>query len=1179
MKKIRRLCAWVLSLAMLATMFSGMQLVTDAAVATDYVSRLVTNDYGTYVEHNGKPYLMYGVQMRVDKQYAAKIVDANTDDWSWIEENFQKVVEDGFKTVAIPVYWSFMETGNHGIPSTTYIEKMYDYIYKYDLTVQWLWFGSNVCGQGTGTSPWYVISNPDTYSRVKQIEWTGTDTDNPTYTFTAEDSSYFDFSDADTMQAEQDALAAMMAYIAKRDTEKRCVMIQINNEIDQGGEYWQPKKTDADGNLVYDTNGNPVYCETGWDSDENHKKYFYAFGQRDALFAQLDALGDVVHNSGYNCVTRINLTSAGRPTLGADDYTDLLGCDGIDIVGIDDYDTTLSDIEKNVTFVEGNATHLAESSATYDSSINTSLLLEKGIGNFIYCHRTDHTGGGMYQQEVVDGAYNIQYKEWVERESTPAIREFNNTINKAYEKAAYAVSKGEFAALTADGEVKSIGSTSFTLSDTAENDKLALALQASTNEYVLMSVKNDCEIAVAGNTVVSAEVGYYNDNGVWVKEHNATVDGGNIAVEAGDAVLVKVLDAVLDGTVLADTGTTLENGAKIYKASENGGKIVLDSDIKDFAVEFKYMDVADVKSNPTNLNLNMRGGKYSLAIHNWATLPAEGATYVKSHDLRFLNNGKTAYGGNGHFAVEDNIWTQFKVIMAGQRVTVLKNGTVWYSADLLDEATSGALELTFSGAYETYIADITVTTADEKDTYTLIDADLQSELFNKFKSMPVTYSSDIDAAAVTNNAWSTYTIASNIKNYEFNIDFQYVNHGNVRGVGMISPSGYRYLFINDGLYVYAAGSSSTTATKGFTSINNDGKFHSAVLTFKNGVENVYLDGKLLYSVEIGELTQGGDFKVDYKLPGGTSSTYIKNIKLVETSNLSRTTAVDFPELDSESYSTGIFGYGWANDDWESFTTQGITGAKVVNTTKNGRNPMFDETATSSRVLSMKIYMDSSETANLEFYMRGRLEASSNGFYVNLKNNYCQVNGTKSSKVTFEHSITDRWIDLEMYMFNTNAIVVVDGVVVADFDNITYDFTSSRRSWLISGANSGKSIAVADIKLESLDGLMNSIEKIDAVTFDENGIADETLRADAISSYTRLYSDIEKYYLENHTNWFEVYYDYGDVNADGNVDAVDLVRLKKIIALVSEETVKSDIDRNGTHAGTDLTILRNYIMDN
>ena len=83
----------------------------------------------------------------------------------------------------------------------------------------------------------------------------------------------------------------------------------------------------------------------------------------------------------------------------------MLALGGIDIIGVDCYDTIWNDsanvsnnIISSLTEIEGNLTHLAESSAAYDSSVNTALMLEEGIGNMIYCHRSDRTGGGLYEQ-------------------------------------------------------------------------------------------------------------------------------------------------------------------------------------------------------------------------------------------------------------------------------------------------------------------------------------------------------------------------------------------------------------------------------------------------------------------------------------------------------------------------------------------------------------------------------------------------------------------------------------------------------------------------------------------------------------------------------------------------------------------------------------------------------------
>lgn len=165
-KGIKKLTALFLCLTLAATVLCSAPFgAVSAATANAAVSSIFTKNGRTYIEHNGEPYLMYGIQMRLDWQYADKMT-GETPDWAWIEENFKKAVEDGFKSVAIPVYWSMLETGNHGIRSTEYLEKMYEYIYKYDLTVQWLWFGTNVCGLGRGTMPWYIYGGDSKYTDV-----------------------------------------------------------------------------------------------------------------------------------------------------------------------------------------------------------------------------------------------------------------------------------------------------------------------------------------------------------------------------------------------------------------------------------------------------------------------------------------------------------------------------------------------------------------------------------------------------------------------------------------------------------------------------------------------------------------------------------------------------------------------------------------------------------------------------------------------------------------------------------------------------------------------------------------------------------------------------------------------------------------------------------------------------
>lgn len=156
------------------------------------------------------------------------------------------------------------------------------------------------------------------------------------------------------------------------------------------------------------------------------------------------------------------------------------------------------------------------------------------------------------------------------------------------------------------------------------------------------------------------------------------------------------------------------------------------------------------------------------------------------------------------------------------------------------------------------------------------------------------------------------------------------------------------------------------------------------------------------------------------------------------------------------------------------------------------------------------------------------------------------------------------------------MLAIDGKVIFCENNVKYDFTATRESDLYTNIDVSQ-IAFADIKLEQLDGLRRAVTAINNVTFNDKGIADETLRQAAITAYGRLFSEAERYYLCEKTSWFEIYYDYCDVNIDGNVNILDLVRLKKITSNLADATVKSDINRDESHNGSDLTLLRKYLL--
>ncbi len=654
------------------------------------------------------------------------------------------------------------------------------------------------------------------------------------------------------------------------------------------------------------------------------------------------------------------------------------------------------------------------------------------------------------------------------------------------------------------------------------------------------------------------------------------------------------------GSVLVETEDTLGNGSSVYKVAEGGGNVTLDSNIADFTLKFKYTDVAKNVTNPECLYIKMRGGKYTVAIHPWATAKDNDVDYTKSNGLSVsgsFEGGATSAGGNGQFSLADNKWAEFKIVMSGNKLVILKDGKLWQDLTLTDEGTAGALEMKFSGKYDTYVSDISVTTPTEQDLYTVVDADFKSEVYSdEFCNIPISYDATTDKAKIPYGTWNSYTIAQNIGEYEFSVDLSYDAINGVRGFGLDTPAGNRYIFVADALYDYNG--NNWKANYGGVNLNTSNVWHSVKLSMKDGVEKVYLDGKNIYTANVATVT-AGDFNLVIHTSVDVSyneNVYLKNLKLTKADSISRSDIAVFPTLD-ESFDFAqrdIFGYGWSNTNWASFVQDGVKGAKVISHKSNGNTPMFDETTLNENMLfGFKFYMNSGEANGNKstFYVRRDTSADTKdrGFTFTFTHEQCYVEYCSETESInkgyyfrydntkyFDTSVFDRWIDVEFFIYGKNLTITVDGRVLCSIDDVHYD-DANKHSLLWTQADQNIYVAIADIKLQSLGGLKKAVDSTAAVTFDENGVADSSTRAQAISAGEKLFYNIDKTYLRNNTNYLEVYYDYGDVNTDGNTDICDMVRLNKIIGASENATVKSDINRDGNHEAADLTLLRNYIL--
>lgn len=476
----------------------------DSDIASNVVSRVIYDAEHPYIEHNGKPYLFYGVQLRLDW-----IMDDTKGDLNHIDDLFAHVKDVGFNTVVIPIWWHTIEPED-GKFDFDRLKLYYTYLNKYDLTVQWLWFGTNSCGAGTPAPRW-VKADEKTYWQVE------------------EEGTWFNFSCEALLERESKALGKMMDWIAENDTDRRCVCIQVNNEVDQGANMFQPDQTDSvisEGNIGQ-----------WWQTEEGHDTYCWVGGQREEFFHYLDVLGQAVHKSKYSVVTRINVSGAGRNTIPgiADDYDDLIAKDGVDIVGVDCYSTSWDSLEGYITWADDNVTHLAESSAEYQLGYSAAKMFSMGAGILPYCFKGDRNGGGMYERT---GNYN----DFVELESTLWMRSFNQMINKALPQLSAAVPSGTVLEFNGEHQSGMIKATR-TLNGTKiifnhETDALGMAFPVSDTEWILMAT-DDNAVFTFGNMVKVEAATFGKYEGLeWKAQNTAKVEGNVVTLNAWQVVKV-----------------------------------------------------------------------------------------------------------------------------------------------------------------------------------------------------------------------------------------------------------------------------------------------------------------------------------------------------------------------------------------------------------------------------------------------------------------------------------------------------------------------------------------------------------------------------------------------------------------------------------------------------------------
>ncbi len=486
------------------------------AASRQVVSCLTTMRGKTVALVNGQPYLMYGVQIRIDNFLNGNFSDTQ---WALADGYFEKAREAGFQTVIVPVRWSTVEPTEGDYNFASYVDHVIADANHYDLKVQLLWYGADVCGYNQ--VPKYVVNDQSRFPR------------NARY------SNVYDLSAPALIARASAALAALMAHIAATDTQKRVIMVQVENEPDGAGSI-------------------PLV----WGNSADMAAKMFAGGQFDAVNTLINRLGDVVHQSPRDVITRCNVGTTYRALdMFNARWTTAPGCD---IYGVDSYsnDTSKTKAALNTISVTtpGNVAHQPEGGGNYHNLVSLILSnFEEGGGYMVYELRSsDWSGGddGIYRKTaagtnnwvVRDGTQPVSSQAGAGLEtSLKTVQNLNRMIYKADKQLATAI-KGQCAAFNlADisgpvSEQRTVGP--FTVTFQSNSGGSGFALLEDTKHLLLMSATDGTVFtgkgAFAPNNVAS--VGYFNADNQWVEQSRRRLQGSSLRLSSGEVARLPVAD-------------------------------------------------------------------------------------------------------------------------------------------------------------------------------------------------------------------------------------------------------------------------------------------------------------------------------------------------------------------------------------------------------------------------------------------------------------------------------------------------------------------------------------------------------------------------------------------------------------------------------------------------------------
>lgn len=510
------------------------------------VSEIVTNEHGSHIQVGGQDFLYIGTQIRVDA-----FMNCDKLSYEQIGLLFEQAARLGVTCVQIPVEWAKLEP-QEDVFDYTYLFYMMQFANRYDLKMELLWFGTNMCGDTHSyTVPDYILRDGKTYPKFDALR-------------TGEYWNYYgvmwflDFDNENLIRRESNALAKMMDYIYEYDSthgaKQPVIGIQVLNEPDIFARWRVPDKQ-----VISPVTGERMSAQEAYTKICN----------------SLEALGKTVKQSKYRVFTRVNLASstnsdalgspggiwAGGEVKDAPEFAQMIqALESIDFVGDDSYTASVKNIKgiasMYATKLPGNFGQIAENDGSYSNTASLILTAVSQHGGYsIYDLLTSPFFVANGEAKVDQGILLFEegsYERYVQKDHWQQTHDIIAGL-KAVGHEVYQVSPQDFACFNLETDnarqstQQTITTTHTRLTFATESGAIGFAIDRGT--WMDVYVTADATLTVSDATVTAVEVGTYAADGTFTASETLPTDA-SVSLSGGKLYRISYKDA---GTLTSDT--------------------------------------------------------------------------------------------------------------------------------------------------------------------------------------------------------------------------------------------------------------------------------------------------------------------------------------------------------------------------------------------------------------------------------------------------------------------------------------------------------------------------------------------------------------------------------------------------------------------------------------------------